>query len=254
MRFSPDGKTLAALCENTVRLWDVAAKRSRAVINLTPKPDDKAAVTSPLVRQGAIAFAFTGASDLLATMEPARGLRLWRLDGTPAGPSGKIQLSTGSRALALRPDGLGLLLGDANGSIWRWKLTGEQDKKPLQFSKGPVVWLDVDRNSEQMFAATSTGIGIATYPNGLTDLPEPIAVFQTSLQIDSAALSLEQDSIVTKGVGGVRLWPADWRVALKESCQRLSNHIVFQIPGYAASVDEVVVTLARQVCQAQMWK
>ena len=74
------------------------------------------------------------------------------------------------------------------------------------------------------------------------------------MEITSAALSVDEDAIVTVDESGVRIWPADWRAFLRESCDRLRHHPVFTNHAQIEGVPQDVIDRAQKVCKERVWK
>lgn len=244
--FSPDGKVLASLHLNgEVLLWDVNTKRQLATIH------------GPGQEVGQrVVIAFTAASDQLVTTYDNK-LRFWRLDGSPAASS-STDLKEQVAALALRPDGQGLVTGDWYGILRRWNMQGKEIRPLVQCCTGMLAWIAVDGESERIFLVTGggqSGVGVISYPaQGAEIYPEPLASYDVRYMFRSAALSLEEDAIVTVDSLGVRVWPASWRAALKVGCERLHDHSVFQNHQYAAGLKTDAIERAHKVCVAELWK
>lgn len=241
--FSPDGRSLAVSHENgDVAIWDLAAKRRLTRVN--------AAWSRPIM-------AFTAASDRLAVVmrgSDASGLRFWRFDGTATAPI----LAEDAReitALAFRPDGQGFVTSMQGGGIARWTMDGKAIGRPVGASKGTAIWLACDRESKRFFFTDISGPSVGSYPPN-DQVPDLLGLFQQPFPISSAALSPEEDTIVTVDSAGIRLWPTGWRTALRDSCDRIRGHSIFRdtknLFRYTSVLSPEAVENARKVCEAEL--
>jgi hypothetical protein len=206
-------------------------------------------------------MAFTASGDRLATVF-GKSLRFWHLDGT-ADSSPPLQLGQMVVNLAFRPDGKGFVTIEPGNIVRRWTMSGHEVKPVNTCCNGLFAqWIAVDDKSERILALTtgSTGLGggvdisIGTYPTGENSEIESKENYAVPFIFRSVALSPEADAIVTVDDVGVRLWPVGWRAALKESCERLRGHSVFQNPNYASGLDPDAIRRAQTACQAELWK
>ena len=259
--FSPEGKTLATQHSNQeVILWDLASRRRHAIIHRMDihgkDVQGKEAIGYPTAP-----MAFTASGDRLATVF-GKSLRFWHLDGT-ADSSPPLQLGQMVVNLAFRPDGKGFVTIEPGNIVRRWTMSGHEVKPVNTCCNGLFAqWIAVDDKSERILALTtgSTGLGggvdisIGTYPTGENSEIESKENYAVPFIFRSVALSPEADAIVTVDDVGVRLWPVGWRAALKESCERLRGHSVFQNPNYASGLDPDAIRRAQTACQAELWK
>ena len=239
--FSPDGRSLAANGPSGIDIWDVASRTHRASIP---------------AKGGYSAIAFTAGSDLVAGATPAtREVQFFHLDGSPA-QTVPLDVQSDISSMAFRPDGRGFVTGEQNALFQRWTMTGQaiEPTNPPGPSHTLYPWIAVDSHSQIVFATDQTGPGIGTYPVDPKSVVELTAGFGMPIQIQTAALSPEEDAIVTVDDTGVRVWPANWQAFLRESCQRLRNNGVWNQPARAADLKAVDVQRAQALCKEQVWK
>jgi WD40 repeat protein len=273
--FSPDGKTLAAdYSGEHIALWDAETQKQRALIQLSgvrmqmafdaisAATDGQISLIAPVPRQQPTAavqsgyiMAFTPDGSRLAVAWPDhQGLRLWDMKGEF--PSETLRDVPGDvTALAFRRDGMGFVTSYTGGAVGRWTMAGKPvDEQMIHPSKGKVVWIGTDAATDRLFSVDEFGVRMGSYP-GPNVNQEWIASFNSPSPISSASLSVEEDSIVTvDNSGAVRIWPAHWRAFLRESCNRLRDHIVFREPAYSEGLVKEVIERAHDFCAAQVWK
>ena len=166
-----------------------------------------------------------------------------------------MNLQGGITALAFRSDGKGFVTGESEGLLRRWTMDGKPVEPVIRPSKKRILWAGVDAGSSVIFVVDENGPGIGKYPvPGSSDLVELVASYDMPLQIVSAALSPEDDSIVTVDPSGVRVWPAHWSRFLRETCERLHYHGVWNHPAYAEGFPATSLPAVRAFCTEQVWK
>ncbi len=257
--FSPDGRTLAADYPNdNIVLWNMATREQRARLKIarSAAPDGSADKGIFSLEWDVVGhnMAFTADSRRLAVVWPHHpGLRLWNMEGEF--PSEVLKgVPDDVTALAFRRDGNGFVTGHPGGGVIMWTMDGKPGEQEMHPSKGNVLWIATDADSERMFLADDYGVRVATYP-ALNSNQENIASFNLPSQIASASLSMEEDEIVTvDGSGVARIWPAHWRAFLREDCERLRDHPVFRSRDYAEGLTDAVIKSARVFCAEQVWK
>jgi WD40 repeat protein len=258
--FSDDGKTLATdYPDGRILVWDVDRRQQKTLI-------PRQATQDHLLHL----MAFTPAGDLAAIPVspldnksiPVLRLLHFQQDGSLPGirkmtlvDPATSELQVDVTALAFRHDGKGFLTGHADGMVQHWAMDGKPVGRPIQLGKTSILWMAGDAESGRLYLADTNGIGTATdpVPSGSSAV-EATASFDLPLEIKSAALSVEEDEIVTVDQSGVRIWPADWRTFLRESCERLQNHAVFTRHAKIEGVSLDVIDRALAVCQEQVKK
>ena len=157
MVLSPDGRTLATISGSQDKetpdrayLWDVTTcerileGRSQLTITMW-------STRLPSSRDGSILA--TGSRSKLFTTEGDGEVRLWDVyKGQPVGPTlGHKQPVT---AVALTPDGVGLLTASTDGMVYRWRVpTGETAGPPLRHGH-PVNDIAISPDGERILVGT----------------------------------------------------------------------------------------------------
>ncbi len=258
--FSDDGKSLATdYPDGTILVWDLEKKQQKAAIPRQAEQHDVLHL-----------MAFTPTGDLAAipvnqgaaAANPVLRLFHFHQDGSLPKVStiALIDSTTGARpdditALAFRRDGKGFHTGHADGVVEHWAMDGKSAGTPIQLTKSSVLWIASDTMSERLVLAGKKGLAAATDPvPGGSAAVETTASLDLQMEINSVALSVEEDAIVTVDESGVRIWPANWLAFLRESCERLRHHPVFTNNAQVEGLDQGVIDPAKKVCQEQVWK
>jgi WD40 repeat protein len=242
MVFSPDNHTLAVAYSDRIVLRDLTTHPARAQVrNLDEN------------LRGLKSLAFTATGDRLAVIsEDHATLRFYDRNGAPAG-----ELPTLTRnvtALAFRPDGQGFITGEAGGLVRRWTMDGKQIDPLIRTSKSRIIWVAVDAGSQLLFTSDDSGPAIRTYPSPTQDPSvEVIASFAMPLEITSAALSPDDNWIVTVDPTGVKIWPARFPAFLRETCRRIEHHGVWKTPAFAEGFPPELIPTVHDYCASQVW-
>jgi hypothetical protein len=193
--FSPDGKLLAwgknDRKENSVRLWDLAARREVATLRGSPR----------IV--GRVLFSADGR--MLATASHDRTIRLWALE--PGSGWREVEQFRGFRALAyglaLSPDGRLLAGADGTESVRVWDLVTRKEIAVLPGMHTQLDWLGFTTDGKTLIVGCSDGrlrcwSTVAWAPTASLRIP--------GMALGSVAVSPDGDTLaVGRTDGGVRL-------------------------------------------------
>ncbi|EIC28174.1 DUF4082 domain-containing protein [Methylomicrobium album] len=207
--FGPDGKTLASVSDDSVKIWDTSAGSVRLTLSQTvpmrvlafspdgnwlAAADEEAAVTLIDARSGSVArqlatgqeavnaMSFSPDGKWLATGGQDGRTKLW--DPATGEEAAALPGNAAVTALAFSPDGNWLATGSENEQVFLWNVA---DKRPqlLTGHDSAVVKVAFSADRNHLISMAKTGQMIVW---NLSDVSK-LAVLQTSLSDVASALT-----------------------------------------------------------------
>ena len=212
---TPDGKTLvSASTDDSVRVWDVATGKERAVLTghnasiwrLAISPDGKMVASASM--DHTVKLWDLGTSELLATLTAGDKVR----------------------SVAFSPDGKILAVGTEDGALELWDVATRERRLTLPAHSAPTVALAYSPDGKML--ATGAGWSTSRGPGGVKvwDVTsEPLRIVFQAPEARWAAFSPDSKLLATCGGAGVKVWSVpsgELKTTLKSP--RRSTRLLFQ--------------------------
>ena len=200
--FSPDGKTLAAAGDETVKLWDLATGKERATFQGHTEADEES--TGAVHRVKSVAFSPDGKT--LAAASYDRTVKVW--DVATARRSTLQGHTHAVYSVAFSPDGKTLASASGDKTVKLWDLATNKERATLQGHTESVMSVAFSPNGKILASAgydKSVKLWDMATGKELATLKGTEAVWSVAFSPDGKTLAAAVGSI-SNAPGELKLW------------------------------------------------